>query len=359
MFDETSTTAAIVDAIDGAKQVVNAEFFGISDAGKGAQLTQALARAARRGVEVNVIADFVSQIVPPFGAFHRFRDEIEGAGGHVIVTDHNPLSKEYRATPGLRHVDHRKVVTVDGSRAFVGGMNFVQLTDGYHDTMVRLAGVDAARVAVNESERWKAVGGTVTGRQQQTIAAGLGGAPVVPTERTAIRMIDNAPDLGRFDLTNSYLELIRGAKHRLWIASPGISDRSIMQEIAAAAARGVDVRIVTPGTAPLGVPVLNWVARGHFQALAKHGGTGYQIPEVLHRKALIADDEAILSSYNLTDRSREHDHESGVRTADPEFVAAVTDIFQRDIDRAAKYDPSTATRLADRIGAFLAKHVTY
>ena len=54
--DERTATDAIVEAIDGARIVVNAEFFGIGDAGKGARVTDALVRAAQRGVEVNLLA---------------------------------------------------------------------------------------------------------------------------------------------------------------------------------------------------------------------------------------------------------------------------------------------------------------
>lgn len=361
LYDENGTAGAIVDAIDGAKTVVNAEFFGISDAGKGALLTDAMERAARRGVEVNVIADMASIAAPPFGSFSRFRDRIEDAGGHVIVTSRVPaaISKKVRENPALKHVDHRKIVTIDGSKGFVGGMNFIQATDDYHDSMVQLSGVDAARLSANQLDRWTRSGGTATPAHTKAIEDALAGASLVPTDPNAMRIVDNAPEQGKYELSKAYAEMIRGAKERLWIASPGISDREVMAEVRAAVARGVDVRIVTPGQPPLGIPFINWVARGHLKALSEAGGQSFQIPEVLHRKALIADDEVVLSSYNLTNRSRTHDHEVGVRTKDPEFVGAIAKIMQQDFDRSTKLDPATATSVSDRIGSWLARHMTY
>lgn len=359
LHDHNSATGAIVDAIQGAKLVVNAEFFGFTDAGKGAKVTSALVDAARRGVEVNVIVDSASMFVPPFGSFHRMRRKVEDAGGTVIVTTRNPLSPRAKASPGLKHVDHRKVVTVDGTTGFVGGMNFVPLTDEYHDTMIRLSGVSAARLGADQLDRWNRVGGKVTDRHSTSVSSALGGRPTTPTDRRELSVIANAPEQERFEITNGYRDLIRNARKRIWISSPGISDRQVMGELRAAAERGVDVRIVAPGKAPLGVPMIAWVGRAHLKNLTTSGGAGYEIPEILHRKAIVADDEVILSSYNLTGRSRKHDHEVGLRTSDPDFVKAIAATLESDMTRAAKFDADAFTGIGARIGGFIADRITY
>ncbi|MEO6867080.1 MAG: phosphatidylserine/phosphatidylglycerophosphate/cardiolipin synthase family protein [Gaiellales bacterium] len=359
LFDETTATAAIVDAINGAHQVVNAEFFGFSDAGKGAQVVSALANAAKRGVEVNVLTDFISSLALPLGSYKSMRSKIEDAGGSVILTSRIPFSNRGQETPALKHVDHRKVVTIDGSTGFVGGMNFVKITDDYHDTMAQLGGTAAGRLAADQMERWKRVGGAVSDRHSASVRQALDGAARIPSDRTEFAIINNAPDVGNFEVTNAYRDMIRGAKERLWISSPGISDRAVMDDINAAASRGVDVRIIAPGSPPTGMPPIQWIGRAHMANLDAHGGSSWEIPEVLHRKALIADDEAVLSSYNLTVRSAKHDHEVGIRTADPEFVEAISGIFERDISRGKKFDPTDHTGLSARIGAFLARTFSY
>lgn len=359
LYDETTATSAIVDAVNGAKHVVNAEFFGLSDAGKGALLTTALEQAAMRGVEVNVIADFVSAVAIPVGSFHRMRNKIEDAGGSVVLTTRNPFSPRSRENPGLRNVDHRKVVTVDGTTGFVGGMNFLKLTDDYRDTMVGLSGVAAARLAAEQLDRWSRVGGSVTERHRRTVSDALGGSPLHPTRPDELRIVANAPEQGRFELTEGYRELIRGAKHRLWIASPGISDREVMAEISDAAKRGVDVRLIAPGKPPLGAAPIQWAGRAHLASIAASGGIAYEIPEVLHRKAIVADDEVILSSYNLTKRSADHDHELGLRTTDPAFVQAIAGVLEQDMARSTPFDPSTFTGLGAKLGGLFAKYLSY
>lgn len=358
LYDETNATPAIVDAVNGARQVVNAEFFGFSDAGKGAALVTALEHAARRGVEVNVLTDFISIGAFPVGSYQRMRSKIENAGGTVKLTSRIPFSSRAKKTPALKHVDHRKVVTVDGTTGFVGGMNLVRLTDGYRDSMVGLTGVNAARLAAEQLDRWRRVGGNITERHQRTVEEALGGAPVVPEDPNELAIVANAPEQQRFELTDGYRDLIRNAKERLWIASPGISDRTIVRDLADAARRGVDVRIISSAVAPVAPPV-GWVARAHMANIIGAGGSAYEIPDTLHRKALVADDEAILSSYNLTKRSADADHEVGVRTTNPEFVQAVAELLQHDIDRSTKFDPTTFDGITARIGAAFAKHVSY
>ncbi|MCW2974665.1 MAG: phospholipase D/Transphosphatidylase, partial [Thermoleophilia bacterium] len=303
LFDQDSATDAIVAAIDGARHVVDAEFFAIADAGKGARLVASLVAAAKRGVEVNLLTDVTSTLLPPLGNFARLRRDLEGAGGHVIFNSRVPFLPRVLKDAALRHVDHRKVVAVDGETSFVGGMNFTPVTDDYHDSMVRLTGVPAARLATEALDRWERVGGDVSPRHRDVVRAALGDAPPKATSSLELDIQINAPERAIYQLTESYRELIRTARTRVWITTPGLSDQSLIRDIDDAARRGVDVRIVTSGVPLLGVPLLNWVGDSHLKKLISLGGAGFQIPEVLHRKSLVVDDTAVLSSYNITGRS--------------------------------------------------------
>jgi cardiolipin synthase len=359
LYDETTATGAIVDAIDGAQKVVNAEFFGLTDAGKGAQVVGALEGAARRGVEVNVVTDFISSMALPIGSYQRMRRKLEDAGASVVLTSRVPFSPRAKATPALKHVDHRKVVTVDGDKGFVGGMNFVPLTDEYQDTMVGLSGVDAARLAAEQLDRWTKVGGERTARHEQSVADALAGADAVTSDPAALRIVANAPDTERFELTDGYRDLIRNAKDRIWIATPAISDRGFARDLADAARRGVDVRLITSQKAPV-APAVGWVTNAHLADIVEAGGSAYQLPGILHRKALVADDETILSSFNLTGRSASHDHELGVRTKDPQFVDAIAGMLQENVDRSTQFDAADDhTGIGSKVGDLFARHADY
>ena len=359
LWDETTVTPAMVSAIDGARQVVNAEFFGITDAGKGAHLVGALERAARRGVEVNVIADTVSKVALPLGSYQRLQRKIEDAGGRVIDNFRIPFVKDHDDAPGLKHVDHRKVVTIDGTDAFIGGINFIPLEDDFHDSMLQVTGSTAARLASNQLERWKSVGGVISERHAASVEQAMQGVKLAPDDPNEMRVVQNAPQTGDFALSDLYREKIRSAKERLWVSSPGFSDQELMQDLNDAAQRGVDVRVIAPGKPPLGIPVINWVGRSHLRELVEHGASASDIPAVLHRKALIADDDVVFSSFNITGRSKTHDHELGVQTKDPEFVAAIEKVLMDDYASGTKLDPSSKRSWGERFGDFVAQKLKF
>jgi cardiolipin synthase len=355
LWNEDTTTRAVVDAIDGAHHVVTAEFFGIADSGKGAHIVDALERAGKRGVEVNVLADSISLTAIPFGSFNKMKDRLEAVGGTVKTNFRIPLVKTNKDTPALQNVDHRKVVTVDGTNAFVGGINFIKLEDGFHDSMLQLSGPAAARLSAEELDRWGRAGGPVTPVHQASVAQAMQGLKLIPDDPNEMRIVANAPEQGRNELTDGYRELIRNAKQRIWVSSPGFSDQELMQDLDDAAARGVDVRVVAPGKAPLNIPIIKWVGDSHLRKLVDEGAKAFAIPEVLHRKSLIADDEVIFSSFNLTGRSKTEDHEIGVRTKDPEFVQAVGDVLLKDMARGAAITHDTGKGVGRKVGDLFAQ----
>ena len=71
---------AWIAGIDEAKKRVSLEMYIFSDDGIGRQFSEALARAAQRGVEVRLLYDFVGCRETPAAFFQRMR----GFGVHVV-----------------------------------------------------------------------------------------------------------------------------------------------------------------------------------------------------------------------------------------------------------------------------------
>jgi cardiolipin synthase len=356
LWNEQTATRAIVDAIDGANKVVNAEFFAITDGGKGRYVVDALERAARRGVEVNVLTDSTSLFSLPVGSYMRMKHRIEDAGGTVFSNVRAPIVKSRKDEPALQNVNHRKVVTVDGTTAFTGGINYIKLEDHFEDSMVQLSGVSAARLAADQLDRWTRANGSATDLHRQTVADALKGASLVSSDPNDMHVLANAPEQQRVELTDAYKELIKGAKERVWISSAGYSDQELMDLVTDAARRGVDVRMVTSGKAPLGLPIINWVGQSHLREAMREGAKAVAIPGIIHRKALIADDEVVFSSFNMTGRSKQHLHEVGLRTKDPEFVEAVADVVARDMERGTTV-AAERRDVGGRVGDFLVQQL--
>src|SRR5207253_9512525 len=108
---------ALVEAIDAARSEVFLESYLYADDETGERVTDALARAAARGVNVHLLVD-------GFGArdfSRRFRERLRASGAHLLVF--RPEFGRRRWQRGRLRRMHRKLAAIDGNVAFVGGIN--------------------------------------------------------------------------------------------------------------------------------------------------------------------------------------------------------------------------------------------
>ena len=109
-----------------------------------------------------------------------------------------------------------------------------------------------------------------------------------------------------------YLNIIKRAKHYIYITTPYLITTSDMtRELSLAAKRGVDVKIITPG-----IPdkkTIYRVTRSYYQNLVRAGVEIYEYtPGFMHAKEIISDDEiATCGTINFDYRSLYHHFENG------------------------------------------------
>jgi cardiolipin synthase len=330
----------MIDAINDARSVVNVEMFNFASNGSGRAVADALAGAVRRGVEVNIVVDQAALIgIPPLGTLRIMR-RLQSLGANVVF---NGFLAD---APGGRKTTHRKVVTVDGRRAFMGGINLGKLTDHYFDAMFELRGASAAALSADQARRWQEVGGAISSRHSATLRDARRGARYVAPE---ISLLTNAPHRRQFDLTNYYLGRIARARKRIWVSSPGYSDLTVTRALAAAARRGVDVRVVIPGKAPLAIPIITWNARANMREIIAAGGKVHVYPGVSHLKMLITDDEGMLGTYNATERSAKYDYEIGAISASRSVLAQMEQVMQAAISRSPRINLSDIRGIGQRM----------
>ncbi|HEY9237870.1 MAG TPA: phospholipase D-like domain-containing protein, partial [Burkholderiaceae bacterium] len=109
---------AVFEAIRAAEREVILETFIVFEDKVGRELHAALVDAARRGVQVDVMVD-------GFGSSEltgEWLGELTGAGARVRTFD--PTSRLFGVRVNVLRRMHRKIVVVDGVRAFVGGINY-------------------------------------------------------------------------------------------------------------------------------------------------------------------------------------------------------------------------------------------
>ncbi len=283
--------------IASASSTIHVNQFGFRPGLVGDRFAAALIAKAQQGIPVRLIVD--RQGSDPERGSREFYERLTRAGIQVCVTratkprvPRGPLGAGGAIgwnLSALGHIDHRKVVIVDGRIGWVGGAGIEDHFENgaFHDLFVRVEGPVVAQLQLVfvVSLRW--LGGEIPPSSVPELFPMLdeGRAPV------AAVVLHNAP--GRFrPITHAIAALIDRAQDTLDVVNPYVTDRGMIGRIVAAARRGARVRLFVPA-APN-----NWACGAAEQF--HHGrliDAGVQIlgyPKMLHAKAFVADGEHVL-----------------------------------------------------------------
>jgi cardiolipin synthase len=280
---------ALVAAVDAASEEVFLESYIYADDETGSLVTDALVRAARRGVSVRLLIDgFGAREFPA-----RFRRALLDAGAQVLVFRPQPLALPRRSR--LRRM-HRKIAALDARLAFVGGINIVddydapradpRVTPPRFDYAVRVEGPLALEVRGSAARLWHKVAWAAVRRRRRLPPPHPFSGPA-GTQRAAL--VVRATVGHRRDIENAYLEQIAAAKVEIVIACayffPG---RRFRRALSDAAARGVQIRLVLQGK--IEYPFLHYASRGLYRGLLDAGIEIYEYnASLLHAKVGVFD----------------------------------------------------------------------
>ena len=283
--------------IASASSSVHINQFGFRPGLIGDRFASALIAKAQEGVPVRLIVD--RQGSDPEGGSREFYEQLIQAGIQVCVTratkpraPRGPLGAGGETgwnLSGLGHIDHRKLVVVDGRTGWVGGAGIEDHFENgaFHDLFVRVEGPVVAQLQLVfvASLRW--LGGEIPAESIPELFPPLDAGP---DPRSAV-VLHNAP--GRFrPITTAIETLIDGAQSTLDVVNPYVTDRGMIGRIVAAADRGARVRLFVPANPN------NWACGAaeqfHHKRLIEAGVRIRGYPQMLHAKAFVADGEQVL-----------------------------------------------------------------
>ncbi|MBO5069966.1 MAG: cardiolipin synthase [Roseburia sp.] len=295
-------------ALETAEKFIFMEYHAFEEAASFARLKDVLARKAAQGVEVRMLYDDVGSIGFIDKSFINRMAEIG-----VECRDFNPVVPILNVFMNNR--DHRKITVIDGKVGFTGGYNmadeYFNITHPYgvwKDTGVKLTGDAVKSLTVTFLEMWNAMKKTDTDYEKY-----LPEIEYTAVQKGYVQPYADSPLDDECVGENVYLNLIKHAKHRLYVTTPYliISDE-MSRELGLAAKRGVDVRVFTPG-----IPdkkIIFKVTRSYYAGLVRQGVRIYEYtPGFLHAKQMLCDEEcATVGTINLDYRSLYHHFENGV-----------------------------------------------
>lgn len=336
---------AVFEAIESARHEVIVETFILFQDKVGLALQRCLLDAARRGVQVDVTVDGYGS--PDLTA--GFIDLLTSAGVGFHVFDARPRLFGRLRTNLFRRM-HRKIVVVDGTKAFVGGINYSadHLAD-YGPEAKQDYAVEVQGPIVEEIHRFvhAAVSprrGRHRGWHRDKAVASHG---QVAGEAAALFLTrDNHEH--RDDIERHYRIALRAARHEVIIANayffPGYR---LLKEMRRAARRGVSVSLILQGHPDM--PIVKIAARMLYDHLLRSGVRIFEYCErPLHAKVALADDEwATVGSSNLDPLSLALNLEANLIIRDRGFAAVLRERLQtlmekscKEIDPKREMDPS-------------------
>ena len=315
---------AMLQAIDGARERVGFETYVYEKGRVANQFTDALERAARRGVDVRLIVDAVGASQMEDGHLDRLR----AAGCHIV--DFNPT--HWYGLEELNYRTHRKILVVDGEVGFTGGVGVADFWLGdaqdsthWRDTHVRMRGPIVRLLEAAFYENF------IEG--EMTVTPTLSDAPPIESADDRSMVVRSAPAGGATDLKRLYLLSIAMARRSIEITSPYfLTDESSMWAFADAIQRGVKVRLLVESDIT-DQKVVKYASRQAYEALLEKGIEIFEYsPTMMHAKAVVVDGVlSIFGSANFDNRSLELNDELNVAVFSPALAARFLGDFEQDL----------------------------
>ncbi len=224
--------------------------------------------------------------------------------------------------------DHTKLLIFDRETAMLGGMNIGQeYYSEWHDLMMKVEGPIVARLAKEYNRTWRKSGFLGDFALFSKPAPRKGPAPVAG--QIPLRMLRTDSARGERDVLDASLLAIRAARKRIWIENPYFAHDKTAAAVAAAARRGVDVRIILPAKGDSSIMDNGNLATA--RDLIRAGAKIYRYPRMTHMKVMICDGWAQAGSANLDTLSMRINRELNIAMADPAAVRALEQqVFQPD-----------------------------
>ncbi len=341
LFGGAQAYPAMLDAIARARCSVALSSYIFDRTGVGSDFIEALAHARQRGVQVRVLIDDVHVRLVRTSAYR----ELERLG--IPVASFNPPiipARLYAAN--LRN--HRKILVVDGSAGFTGGMNiqgpYRRLgapDSGWRDLHFCMQGPVVDHLAQVFARDWF----DTTDESLDEVFWG-GQASPVPGGTALARGIEAGPDETIDRIRWTFMGALSEARRSVRIWTPYfVPYQSLLAALGAASLRGVEVDVLVPETGDH--PVVQWASRAHYWQVLEHGARIFERPGPFdHTKLMIVDGHWIcLGSANWDARSLRLNFEFNVEVFDTALAAALEGEF---LAARAASAPVTAEAMRSR-----------
>lgn len=361
---------SLIDDINAAQRTVLMEFYIVYPKGQVLELIEALAAAARRGVECHLLADSVGSFSFFNSSAHR---TLERAGVFVHQSLPVGLFKTLFKRSDLRN--HRKIVVIDEYIGYIGSFNLVdprffkqnKNVGQWIDVAIRatsqqaisiataMAKVVATDIGAENNENLDALNQRVNNYTRKLYVMDptindlnsrvkvlsdhidyheqpdIGSTSIVIPKKPIVKgvlaqLIPSAPQVTAHVIYNTLVTVIHRANKRIRITTPYfVPDEALSGALTIAAKRGVEVTLIVPEK--VDSFLVQHASQAYYQELLEAGvNIALFTGGLLHTKTVVVDDDyCLFGTVNIDMRSFYLNMEVSLAIYTPEMVAQVAD----------------------------------
>jgi len=341
LIDGEDTYPAMLNAIQNAKDHINFETYIFEDDEVGRRFSDALLQKRAEGVQVNLVYDSVGCLNTPAAFFQRLHD------GGVQLLEYNPLNPLKAGKKSLLiQRDHRKILIVDGTVAFTGSVNISHVHSktlsgsssggvpqmSWRDSHIQIEGPAVAEFQKLFLDTWT--------RQKGPELSKKNYFPTLSHRGDALaRVIGSTPGQENRITYLMYLSAFTHARRSIHMTnSYFVPDHETVEALAEASRRGVDVKLVLPGTSD--EELTFYAGRSHYEDLLEAGVKLYERQDaMLHSKTAVIDGIwSTVGSTNMDLWSFLRNDEVNAVILSQDFANKMESMFQKDIEGSRHID---------------------
>lgn len=319
---------AMIAAIDAAERSIALETYIFDNDSAGQRFVAALSRAQSRGCQVRVLIDDVGTRY----TFPTIKHALRKAGLRFATFLPTLIPSKLHYS-NLR--SHRKILVIDGSLAFTGGMNIrcghlCEPGDKHpiHDLHFRVRGPVVDHLRDTLANDWEfSTGEVLEGPIWQSRLECVG--------QSLCRGIADGPDLSHDKLRLTILGAIGCARRSVEICTPYfLPEQPMITALNVAAMRGVAVHIILPEKNNLAL--VQWACTAQLWQVLQRGCRVWLSPPPFdHTKLMVVDGIwSLIGSANWDPRSLRLNFECNVECYDRDLAGQLSALFHEKRSRS-------------------------
>lgn len=319
------TFSEIKSQLKKAEKYIHMEYYTFRPDDIGNEIIDLLIQKVKEGLEVRVIYDAVGSVSITGEAISR----MEAAG--IQTACFLPVKYGF-FNQKINFRNHRKIIVIDGTTGFVGGLNIGDEYLGrkpkigfWRDTHLIVKGEALRSLHAVFLVDWAYV-------NDQALLQGDYLTVQPANEGGGVQVVASGPDTNQSIMGDLYFTMITSAKQSIWIATPYfIPSKAIRSALSAAASKGIDVKLMVPETND-GF-LTQYATRSYFGELLNKGIEVYMYRKgFMHQKIMIVDGRfASMGTANVDLRSLHLNFEVSVFLFQTESVDELLNNYETDI----------------------------